>query len=197
MEYKRKKLVLIAAALATLLPAGAVYATSTYVHASATFISNLVLTPTDMQFGNISFNGTPGAPDTVVLTTGGAISYNGVFSAGGASTIAAGDVSIAGTVGNVLDVSCTASGTLAQLSGSGAIDVNNVKVANESAAAGGGSACAGTGSVVLSFALTSGTDDQVKLGGTLDGSTVSSFASGAYSTANSGGTPIQVDVVYQ
>lgn len=178
-----------------LVPAGVVYATSTTVPVSATFVSNLTLTPTDMQFGNISFNGSVGT-STVVLTTDSNITYNGVFSAGGAGTIAAGDVAIGGTIGNVLDVSCTTSGTLAQLSGSGTIDVNGVQVAKESAP-GSSFACNGTGSAVLSFALTSGTDDQIKLGGTLDGSTAASFGAGSYSTANSGGAGIQVDVVYQ
>ncbi|MEZ0224939.1 MAG: hypothetical protein ACAH83_10320 [Alphaproteobacteria bacterium] len=197
MEQARKKLLLMAAALALLLPAGVVYATSTTVPVSATFVSNLTLTPTEMQFGNVSFNGAPGAADTVVLTTNSNITYNGVFSLGGAGTVAAGDVVIGGTLGNLLDVSCTSSGTLAQLSGSGKIDVNSVQVAQESAAGGGGFACNGIGNVVLSFALTASTDDQLKLGGTLDGATAASFGSGSYSTANAGGAGIQLDVVYQ
>jgi hypothetical protein len=184
-------------AAAVLLAPGLVFAATTTLHVTANFVSNITLTPTDMQFGNISFNGTPGASDTVVLTTNNAISYNGVFSTGGAGTVASGDILIGGTFGSTMDISCAVSGTLAQSAGSGRIDVNGVKVANESAASGGGVLCGGIGTVVLSFPLTSGTDDQLKVGGKLDGGTQASFGAGAYSTQNAGGTPIQVDVVYQ
>lgn len=191
------KRVVLGAALAALIPFCAVHAASTPLNATATFVSNLTLTATnDMQFGNISFNGSVGT-STVVLTTNGGITYNGAFSAGGASTIAAGTVAIGGTAGNMLDVSCDTSGTLAQVSGSGRIDVNTIMVAKESAAAGGGFACSGVGTAVLSFPLTAGTDDELKLGGTLDGSTQVSFGAGSYTTNTSGGTAINVDVVYQ
>jgi hypothetical protein len=196
MNFRFAKSAFLAVALAALLPAGDVFATSTNVHATATFISNLVLTPSDMQFGNISFNGALGSPDTVVLTTAGGISYNGVFSSGGSSTITPGDVAIAGTFGNQLDVSCSSTATLAQSPGSGKIGITGIKVANLSAASGGGTACTGASNTVLTFTLTSGTDDHLKLGGTIDGSTATSFAAGTYSTANSGGADVVVDVVY-
>ena len=187
----------LAIAAAALLAPGLVFAATTTLHVTANFVSNITLTPTDMQFGNITFNGTPGALDSVVLTTNSAISYTGVFSSGGAGTVASGDVAIGGTIGSTMDISCAASGTLAQASGAGRIDVTGVKVANESAAAGGGVSCGGTGTVVLSFPLTAVTDDQLKIGGKIDGGTQVSFGAGSYSTQNSGGAPIQVDVVYQ
>ncbi|MEZ0224938.1 MAG: hypothetical protein ACAH83_10315 [Alphaproteobacteria bacterium] len=198
MKYlKNKKILIIAAVAAMVLPGGVLYATTTNVGATATFLSAITLTPTNMQFGKITFGATPGGSDTVALTTASAISYNGTFASGGSSTVAAGDVAITGTAGNVLNVSCATSGVLAQASGAGRITVNTIKIANESAAAGGGNACAGTGTTVLSFTLTATTDDQLKLGGVIDGSTQVSFGSGAYSTSNSGGSSVQVDVVYQ
>jgi hypothetical protein len=196
MRGRTAKAIFLAAILGIVLPASAVYATTANVHATATFISNIVLTPTDMQFGNVSFNGAPAAPDTVVLTTAGGISYTGVFSSGGVSTISPGDVGIAGTFGSALDVSCSATATLAQASGSGRIGIDSIKVANLSAASGGGVACTGASNTVLTFTLTSGTDDHLKLGGTIDGSTQSAFAPGSYGTGNSGGADIQVDVIY-
>ena len=179
-----------------LFPIGVVSAASTSVGATADFLSAITLTPTNMQFGKISFGATPGASDTVVLTTAGGITYNGTFSSGGSSTVAAGDVAIGGATGNVLNVSCATSGVLAQAAGSGRITVNAIKVAKESAT-GSPVTCAGTGTTVLSFTLTTTTDDQLKLGGTIDGSTQVSFAAGSYSTANTGGSAVNVDVVYQ
>lgn len=196
MASHRGKCLIAAAALAVLIPVAA-YATSANLGATASFLSNISLTPTNMQFGNITFGATPTGADTVVLTTSGGITYNGTFGAASGGTVAAGDVAITGSVGNPLNVSCTSSGTLAQASGSGRIGVSAVKIANESAAAGGGVACNGIGTTVLTFTLTATSDDQLKLGGTIDGSTQVSFAAGSYSTANTGGTSITVDVVYQ
>src|SRR5882724_5541121 len=111
---KAPKKWLMTAAAVTLLAPGLVFAATTTLHVTANFVSNITLTPTDMRFGTITFNGTPGASDTVVLTTNNAISYTGVFSPGGAGTVASGDILIGGTFGNTMDISCAASGTLAQ-----------------------------------------------------------------------------------
>lgn len=195
-RWRNRKILAAAAFAAALFPAGVISAASTQMGATAVFLSAITLTPTNMQFGNVTFGAAPGGSDTVTLTTAGGISYAGTFAAGG-GTVAAGDVAITGSAGNTLNVSCAISGTLAQASGSGRIDVNNVRIANESAAAGGGNACAGVGTTVLSFTLTAASDDQLKVGGRIDGSTQVSFAAGSYSTANAGGASIQIDVVYQ
>lgn len=196
MRNRNLSLPVLFAALAILLPASIVGAASTNLGMTATFISALTLTPTDMQFGRITFSATPAASDTATLATGGGVTYAGTFAAAG-GTVAAGDVAIAGTNGATLDVSCAASGVMAQASGAGRITVNQVRVAQESAAAAGGVACAGTGTVVLSFVLAASTDDALKIGGRIDGATQVSFADGNYSTSNSGGSSIQVNVVYQ
>lgn len=196
MRYRHKKLLALFAAAAFLFPAAVVTAATTNLQATATFLAAITLTPTDMQFGNITFTTTPGAGDTATLATDGGIAFAGDFASGGGA-VAAGDVAIVGSAGQTLDVSCDSSGVLAQASGAGRISVNQVRIANESAAAGGGAACQGVGTVVLSFTLTPATDDQLKVGGRIDGATQVSFAAGDYSTANAGGTSIQVDVVYQ
>ena len=197
MKGGSKKFLLAAVAIAGLFTGGAVYASTTQVQATANFVSNITLTPSDIQFGNVSFNGTPGAGDKVTVSTSNAATYSGVFQSVGVGGVAAGDIAIAGTFGNTLDISCAVSGTLAQASGAGRINVTTVKVANQSSASGGGVLCSGTGTVVLSFPLTATTDDHLKLGGILDGGSQVSFGAGTYSTLNSGGTPIQVDVAYQ
>lgn len=193
------KVLLLAAviALPMLYPVAMVSASTTPIGATATFLSALTLTPTSIKFGKIIFGAAPTAADTVTLTTGGGISYAGTFSAQAGGTVAAGDVAITGTPGNVLTVACSTSGTLAQASGAGRIAINSIKVANLSAAAGGGVACAGTGTQVLTFTLTTGTNDHVRVGGKIDGGTTTSFASGDYDTGNTGGTSINVDINYQ
>lgn len=175
-------------------------AVSADVPVSATFVSatNVGLSPTDMDFGDISFGAAPTGADTVTLGTDGARSFGGAnFASGGAAPVAAGNVDIVAVSGAVLDVSCGASGTLAQAAGSGRIDFNAIKVANESAAASGGVDCTGLGNIVLSFTTTVPGDDQLKIGGTIDGATQTSFGAGSYSSANAGGASVQVDVVYQ
>jgi hypothetical protein len=195
---KLKVLVLGAAVLLqVMLPIGMVSATSTQVGATATFLSAITLTPTNMQFGKITFGATPASGDKVTLTTAGAISYAGTFAAGGSATIAAGDVAITASTGNTLVVECSTTGVLAQSAGAGRITVNTIKIADTASAAGGGSACAGIGTTATTFSYVTGTDDHVKLGGVIDGSTQVSFAAGSYSTSNTGGSAVNVNIYYQ
>lgn len=196
MTHRFRKLMFLCAAAALFVPAGIVTATTVNLQAQAKFLAAIQLTPSDMQFGNVTFGAAPGAGDAATLSTGGGISYVGTFTGGG-GTIAAGDVAISATPGQTMDVSCNDTAVLAQDSGPGRITINQVRVANESAAAGGGAACAGVGTVVLSFTLTPSSDDQVKVGGRIDGATQVAFAAGDYSTTNSGGSNILVDVIYQ
>lgn len=188
------------ALLGALCVSSGVYAASIPLPVLANFVSSTIvaLTSTEMDFGAVSFGGVPTGADTVTVTTAGARSFGGAnFASGGGAPVAAGDVAIVATGGSTLDVSCATSGTLAQASGAGRIDFNSIRVANESAAAGGGVSCTGLGNVVLSFTTTVPADDQLKIGGTIDGATQVSFGAGSYSTSNAGGSSVQVDVVYQ
>ena len=196
MKQRFRKFLLLCAAAAIFVPASLVTATSTNIQAKARFLAAIQLTPSDMQFGNVTFGAAPGAGDTATLSTDGSISYVGTFTGGG-GTVAAGNVAISATPGQTMDVSCNATGVLAQDAGPGRITINDVRVANESAAAGGGSTCAGIGTVVLSFTLASSSDDQIKVGGRIDGATQVAFAAGDYATTNAGGSNILVDVIYQ
>lgn len=196
MKQRFRKFMLLCAAAAIIVPASLVKATSTNLQAQARFLAAIQLTPSDMQFGNVTYGAAPSAGDTTTLSTDGGISYAGTFTGGG-GTIAAGDVAISASPGQRMDVSCNDTGMLAQDAGPGRIAINDVRVANESAAAGGGSACAGIGTVVLSFTLTPSSDDQIKIGGRIDGATQVAFAAGDYSTTNAGGSNILIDVIYQ
>ena len=193
------KFLVLAAALGlqVFYPVGTSLAVSTNMGATATFLSAITLTPTPMNFGKILFGGAPTSADTVTLTTAGAVSFAGSNFSSGGGTVAAGDVAITGTAANVLTVDCSTSGTLAQSPGAGRIAINSIKVANLSAAAGGGVACNGIGNSVLTFTLNPGTDDHLRVGGKIDGATTTSFAAGSYDTGASGGANIIVNISYQ
>jgi hypothetical protein len=193
-----QKKVLMAASLAAVLAVSAseVQATSTTLNATATFLGAITLTPTSMAYGNVTYAATPGASDTVTLTTAGAISYAGTFADGG-GTKAAGNIAITATTAQVMTVDCSASAVLAQNAGAGRITINQIKVADVTNAAGGGSTCTGTGNTVLTFTYVTAGDNAIKVGGRIDGSTQVSWGGGSYSTANTGGTAITVNVLYQ
>jgi hypothetical protein len=200
MKKKYKNLGLLLLAVGVMgTPAGQVLATSTTVGATSTFLAAISLTPTDMAFGKITYSQAPASGDTVTLSTAGALTFAGPAFASAGGTVSAGNIAITGTTSQVMTVNCSASGTLAQASGSGRIALNTIKVAD---VAGTGTCsnsctCNGTGNTVLTFTYTSGTNNAVKVGGRIDGATTTSFAAGSYSTTNTGGTGITVNIVYQ
>jgi hypothetical protein len=181
-----------------IFPAGA-WATNTNLTATAILLKAIALTPTAMNFGTNVYTGEPGtagAAAWIKVDTAGTRTVDGTTFTANGGTVAAGDVAIAGTFGYSLDVSCDTSGTMTNAGGDH-IDITTIKIAKESAAAGGGVACNGSGTSVLSFNLTAGTDDEVFIGATVTGLAASNpINGGAFSTANAGGTPIVVTVVY-
>jgi len=191
-----KKLMMLAATGIVAFPL-AVNAASTTIDATAKFLQTITLTNEQaMAFGTIEYSGTPGAvADTVTMTTAGALTAGGVFTSAATGTVGSVDIAT-GTIGELVDVSCTTTAVLAE-SGGATIQLNSIRIADAPSAAGGGTACAGLGTPSLTgFTLTAGTDTFV-LGGVLDGNvTTGTWADGVYSTAT-GGTPISVDVVYQ
>ncbi|MFH1158504.1 MAG: hypothetical protein V1721_06440 [Pseudomonadota bacterium] len=197
MKFGNKKGLLVLTAALAVFPIGMAVAVTTNLNATAIFLAALGLTPTNMQFGTNVYSGDPsGAADFVKLGTNGARVVGGVFTANGGAVVA-GDVTITGTTGNSISVSCDATAVMGNGAGK-TINIINIEVAKESAtfAPGLAAACTGIGNNVLTFNLTSGTDDQLKVGGVITGSGASSpFASGAYSTAT-GGNDIQIDIVY-
>lgn len=194
-----QKLVYMMAIGVAAVPA-AVYAASTNIDATANFRGAITLAnEVDMDFGDIDYTGAPAAGDTVAIGTDGNLTQGGNFSAGATGTAGSVDIT-AGADGLTVEIFCDASATMAEAAG-GTIDVVNIEVATEGneGAAGTANACAGMGSAATTMVLDigGGTADQIKLGGTIDGSTASSFVAGAYSTATAGGDDIQIDITYQ
>lgn len=199
MMLRNKKLMMLATAAIIALPVGVVSAATTNINATASFISAITLSGTNMNFGTITYAAAPGGGDTVSLGTNSAAIYAGTFTAGG-GTPAAGDVTVtAGTNGQTLEVRCDTSAVMTR-TGGGSINVTNIEVRTEAAtgAFGTGSACAGIGgAAATTMVLNIGTLDSFKFGGRIDGSTAVAFVAGSYSTANAGGNDIEVAVVYQ
>lgn len=167
------------------------------VDASAVFNKDVAITATsDMDFGTIEFNGTPGGGDFANMGTNGNIGYAGNFTGSGSGS--PGGLTLAGVPnGTSLQVFCSQAATLSNGSGS-SINLTDIEVAAEGSvgAYGSGSGCNGiAGSAALTFSFTAGSTDEVFVGGRLNGGTISGSLDGSFSTANGGGTPIEVSVV--
>lgn len=187
------KMALLAAAAMISVPVAGMAATTT-ITATAKLLGALTLTPTGMNFGNITFTGAPGAGDSVVLKTDGTATYTGLFANGG-GTKAAGNLDVTGSSGNNISIWCDSSTTLDNGSGV-TIALNAVKVSTLAGAAGGGAACNGLGggAAVAAFTLTAG-PDKFRFGATIDATTVTGgpIVAGTYTTA---AAPINVTVLY-
>lgn len=197
MSAGRRQLLVLMTVAAIMLPATVVMAISASMSSNARVRTAITLTPTAMQIGTVSFSANPsGASDFVKLGTDGSRTFGGVFSAGG-GTVNAGDVLITGSYGQVLDVACSATARMTT-GAAPRIDITGIEVAaeNSTGAYGTKTACTGIGNNVMSFTLTLTTNDNLKVGGKVDGATAASWTSGTYSTSSAGGTNISVNITY-
>jgi hypothetical protein len=167
------------------------------VAASAEFrlAITLVATPIDFTTGTneIDYTGTPTALDIIEMGTNGAINYTTpVFS--GAATGTPGTVTITGSSGQGVDITCTPTATIGD--GTNTLVVSQLQI-SVNGTDGFGLAddnCAGLGTSPLSHTLVVGAD-VINIGGRIVGNS-GTVAEGPYSTAT-GGTPAQVRVTYQ
>ncbi len=195
---KNKRFLMLASAALVGFPLTVVQAATTSINATATFIAALTLSGTNMQFAQVQYGATPTAGSYVRLGTNGSATYGGTFSAGSGTPVA-GDVTVtAGTNGQTVEVRCDSSAIMTNGSGA-SITVNNIRAAAEnSTAAYTTGNCAGiSGAAATTMVLNMGTLDSFKFGGQIDGGTAVAFASGSYSTANTGGDNLAVAVTYQ
>lgn len=179
------------------LVAGVAIAADQDVEVLATMRQAISLTKNlDVDFSSvdpIDFTGTPAGTDFVQLGSNGAITYAGAaFS--GPSTGQAGDVDINGDGTSGVDISCTATATLAEAGGA-TITANQMQISMNTGDAFGSAdyTCAGLGTTPHSYTLT-GTDT-ILMGGRLVGN--GTIIAGAYSTATGAGVAATVRVVYQ
>ena len=189
---------LTAAMLITITPCST-YAANTGVDTNANFVSSFgILHVEDMDFGNIDFVGsTFSSADLAKLGTDGSVSYTGNFSGDGNGAYGRAQI-IGATVGQTIDLHCTKNAMLANDSGS-TIGFRKGKFAfdGEQAPFPSGHNCTSlNGSPSYSFVVTSPTVN-LYFGGQLRGNLVAGALGGEYSTLKSGGSPMQVEIVYQ
>lgn len=195
MSKFNTKILMLAGAAVVALPV-AVIAAPTSVESTATFRAAVSLqTNNALEFSIVDYaSPTVTGADTVVLNPQtGAATYNGQFSAGTGAAVAPGEVEILTSSADPASVYCSTSATLTD-GGGNTIGVTGVNFYNGTSVV----ACAGTGTGAGSFTLTAGGGDLIQIGGTLDGATASggTIVPANYSTANAGGSAIQVDVIY-
>jgi len=170
--------------------------------ASISFAANIGITSTtNMNFGQSSFSGVPGAGDRVDLGTNSTVVAAGNFSLEG-GTLTAGQVTMNNVQNGVtLQVQCDNTAHLTSADGARSIDVTGIKAAKETAIgtyAAAGSACNGSGgAVATTLVYTAGSEDQFFFGGRLDGATASGITTEVYSSTNPGGTSVVVVVLAQ
>jgi len=201
MMAKNKKLLMLATAamvsVAVAVPGTfALAALTANIPVTASFVTALSIVKTvDMSFGNWDYGHSPIAGDEIALGTNDSAVPSANFVLNGAPGVqAAGQAAVTGVATFPVEIRCDTDATLTE-AGGGLIKVTGIKVTNGAGAAyPAGSACAIATPVVFNLVAGAMT---LKFGGKLDGSTAVGFVAGAYSTANTGGNNIEVNVVYQ
>jgi len=203
-KTQKLKLMILASAAMVAIPVVAAMAASTSVTVTANFRKAISVTSgTDLNFSKIDYSSNAvTASDYVTVGTNSSVTYAGGNFAGGSGAVTtAGDVQVVTGDPLAVWVECSTTATLAN--GSNTIQATGIEVTTVGGATtyGSGNACLGAGSPAMGFTLVGGgaAADHIKVGGKLDGSTASggTIVSGAYSTANAGGSPVIVDIYYQ
>ncbi|MCK5295841.1 MAG: hypothetical protein KAJ75_03020 [Alphaproteobacteria bacterium] len=188
-----KKILLGTVAIALCFAVTNAKAAETDLESSATFQSAITLTdPVTMAFGTIQFTGS--ATGNVDMGTNAGIAYTSGYSGGG--TGAAGSITINGTSGEGVDISCETTGTLSD--GTNTMPITSTQFSVETGAVfGSGTSCAGLGVTPSAHTISAtASENVVLLGARIDGSTAP-VAGGDYNTTNANGDPITMRVVYQ
>ena len=109
---------------------------------------------------------------------------------------AAGSVTINGTVGEVVDISCVTIATLSDGTNTMSITSTEINIAS-GVAFGSGSSCAGLGISPIAHTISATlANNDVLFGARINGS-AAPVASGVYNTSKAGGAPLIIRVIYQ
>lgn len=169
------------------------------VNALASFRVVLTLTQAQaMDFApgsDIEFSGTVSNTDVLTLATNGDLAESGVFYDLPGATANAGELTITGTPGEIVDIGCKALVTLTNGSAHD-IEVSDIRMSTATSGVNlaSGVACTGEANTVASLTL-DGTD-HVLLGGSIIADSGDGVEAGDYSTVTSS-DPIVVRVTYQ
>ncbi len=191
---KHKLLLTAAVVLSTVISSGAIAATqdigASVIIKQAIAISNVQ----DINFGHIDYN-SASDEGVIYMGTNGTINNNtGDFILSGVTNAASFEIS---SDGSTVEISCENFGELANANGD-IVTLHGTEIANGV----GGNYGESTGcSSINNNPLIASGDISIKLGGQLAiGATYGGsdqLTGGTYSTANAGGDPITVSVVYQ
>ena len=178
--------------------AGVAHAIDVQVNASVNMKAVISATAgQDMNFGNVNFE--PNHSGEIRLATNGSVQLGGGASGltldGGSPT--AGDVTISGDGQSNIEISCESNGVLGS-NGSGTLNLQDVQFSVDSGRSyGAATNCSGLSSPAAVLDLASNNAPKLFFGGALNVSGNAISASDQYSTANAGGDPVTVRVVYQ
>ena len=174
------------------------FAADVDVDASITTKAAVALTKnTDMNFGTVEYD--VAHTGTIELGTDG----NAGLAAGStgmtlSGTPTAGDVDVSGDGASIVDISCETGGTLTD-GGANTLTLSAVEISTAAggAAAGAGTACAGLATAAASVDLAVTATPKILMGASIDVTADGIDGSFDYDTANAGGDPVTLRVVYQ
>lgn len=151
----------------------------------------------DLNFGQVGYEASHGGE--IQLGTDGNIQLSGgtfgIDLNGGAPT--AGDITLSGDGQSTIEISCENSGVLAA-GGSNTLNLQNVELAVDSGQAfGSGTQCTGLASPITAIDLASNNAPTILIGGALNVASNAITSTNTYSTANAGGDPVIMRIVYQ
>lgn len=150
----------------------------------------------DIGFGGIIFTQDHSA--TLRLGTNGSLSVSGTgIETSGTSS--AGEISITSEDAGTVEIRCSSSGALASV-GEDSIQMGGAEVSvNTGRAFGSGEACSGVNASLpaVSYSLSASVPATVLIGVELDLVNGHLSGSGEYSSGVAGGSPIEIDVVFQ
>ena len=152
----------------------------------------------DMNFGIVEYD--TAHSGQIQLATDNGVSLSGSSSGltlPGGITSSAAKVDVSGDSQSTVEISCDSAGTLSD-GDAHTLALQNVELAIDSGTSyGSGTPCAGVGVTSAAVDLATNPSPTILLGGAVDAGPNSITVSSAFSTANAGGNPVKLRVVYQ
>lgn len=161
------------------------------IHAGVSFVESLSLVAEQLEFGTLTFTEDASAND-VTIAADGSLTCSNTTDYTCPSKGKAGQVSIAGGLGSIVNISCGGNAKLSN--GAETLNLEQIKLSNGTTSA----ICGGINSTAISIPLIGNVDqDLFKVGAKLVIPETGVTGATTYSTANSGGEAISIRIAYQ
>ena len=161
------------------------------IEAHAKFRQAIALTdPVNIEYGTIEYTGAASANNIDISANGGIISCSNTADYTCPPTGTAGAVTISGSNGMPVQISCESSGVVSN--GTDSLNLTNTQIRVN----GANQSCAGLGTTAATHTLAPGTNT-MNLGARLVVPSTGIASAGDYSTTQTGGDSLLVRVVYQ